>query len=612
MKYTKFTIKNFKGIQSLEFELDGRNPISKTFTLVGLNESGKTTILEALSFFYDNIKNEKELTITKAFVDDVHELIPKSKKDIFNESIIIKSNIEIENSDKEEMKKFIGDEGLVYANTSDKLDITVKLNFKDSSFVDKERLWTSNFVQVKKPGKGKRVSKSLYTESKEVWVKLTTYIEENILPAIIYYPNFLFDFPDQIFLEKSEGESKEQIFYRNVLQDILNSIDERLILQDHIVNRYKSGQSKDIGPIESVVNKMSGQVTRFLTKSKMNIFNKLLENKEILIKYPKKDEEDDIYLEIKLKDGDDEYFIRERSLGFRWFFTFLLFTQFRTFRDGAKNLIFLFDEPASNLHQTGQHRLLEAVNELTANANTFVIYSTHSHHLINPLWLETTYIVKNNALNYEDDGKYNSKMTDVSIIKYRNFVSMNPSQINYFQPVLDVLEYRPSNLENIPDVVMLEGKNDFYTLEYINKNLNIGTKLNFVPGVGSGTLDNLIQLYYSWGRNFIILLDSDGAGKTQKKRYFDKFGTIVREKIFLLEDINSKWSNTEMETIFENGDALNIQKTIFTHDTTFDKSRFNLSVQELLINSKYLTLTSETENNFREILDFLTQRINKF
>jgi len=563
-----------------------------------------------LSFFYDNIKNEKELTITKSLVDDVHELIPKSKKDIFNESIIIKARVEIENTDKEEIKKFITEKGLVYANTNDDLEITVKLNFKDSSFVDKERLWTSGFVQVKKPGSGKRISRSLYNEKKELWIELTNHIENKLLPAIIYYPNFLFDFPDQIFLEKFEAESKEQVFYRNVLQDILNSLDKRLLLQDHIVNRFKSGEPKDIDSIESVVNKMSGQMTRFLTKSKMNVFNKLLENKEILIKYPKKDEDDDIYIEIKLKDGDDGYFIRERSLGFRWFFTFLLFTQFRTYRAGVKKLIFLFDEPASNLHQTGQHRLLEALNELTANANTFVIYSTHSHHLINPLWLETTYIVKNNALNYEDDGKYNSSMTDISIIRYRKFVSENPSQINYFQPILDILEYRPSNLENIPDVVMIEGKNDFYTLEYLNKIIGISANLNLIPGMGSGTLDNLIQLYYSWGRNYIILLDSDSEGKIQKKRYIDKFGTIVKDRIFTLEEIDIKWSKKEMEDVFEKGDSLRIQKSIFKTDATLNKKSFNLSIQELLINSSKIEISVETQNNFKMILDFLSQKIN--
>lgn len=103
MKYKEFQIENFKGIQSLKFELDNRAPISKIFTLVGLNESGKTTILEALGFFYDNVKDEKELTITKSIVDDVHELIPKSKKSLFTDSISVVSIIKLEQADKDEI-----------------------------------------------------------------------------------------------------------------------------------------------------------------------------------------------------------------------------------------------------------------------------------------------------------------------------------------------------------------------------------------------------------------------------------------------------------------------------------------------------------------------------
>lgn len=610
MRYTKFKIQNFKGIQDLEFDLDGRNPISKIFTLVGLNESGKTTILEALSFFYDNIKDEKELTITKSIVDDVHDLIPKSKKSLFNESIIVKAKVQLEDVDKDEIKNFIIKNGLTCVSINDEINITVKLSFKDSNYLKKDRLWTSDFVKVKQSGKGKKPIQSLFTVKRELWVNVVNLIEDNLLPAIIYYPNFLFDFPDQIFLEARENESKEQIFYRSVLQDVLNSIDNGLSLEDHIVARHKKNQSKDTDAVESVVNKMSGQITRFLTKSKMNVFNKLLENKEIRIKYPKSNAEGKIYIEIKLKSGDDEYFIRERSLGFRWFLTYLLFTQFRMFRKGTKKLIFLFDEPASNLHQSGQHRLLDAVGELTTSTDAYVIYSTHSHHLINPKWLETTYIVKNNAIDYDNESEYNSLMTDITIVRYRTFISANPGLTNFFQPVLDVLEYRPSNLENIPDVVMLEGKNDFYTLEYINKIIGVGDKLNFVPGVGSGTLDSVIQLYYSWGRNFIILLDSDEAGIKEKKRYIDKFGSIVKDRIYILSDIDAKWKDKEMENVFESGDGLNIQKSVYSEDTKLHKARLNLAIQELLINSTTFTLSSETVNNFTSILDFLSKKIN--
>lgn len=609
MQYTKFTIENFKGIQKLDFNLDNRAPSSKIFTLVGLNESGKTTILEALGFFYDNLKDEKELTITKSIVDDVHELIPKSKKSLFSDTINIISILKLDEFDKETIKTFIEGKGYKVISIVDEIEITVSLKFKDSNFVEKNRLWTSNLVTVKKKVEKKVETKSLIKFDKKHWSEVAEFIKEKLLPVIIYYPNFLFDFPDQIYLEESVGESKEQIFYRNVIQDILSSIDKNLLLKEHIVDRVKKGEPKDVDATESVVNKMSGQVTRFLTKNKLNVFSKLLEKKEIIIKYPKRNSSNNIYIEIKLKSGDDEYYIRERSLGFRWFFTYLLFTQFRIFRDGTRKLMFLFDEPASNLHQTGQHRLLEAFGELTNNTNALVMYSTHSHHLINPQLLEATYIVKNNALNYDNDGEYNSYMTNISILKYREFIAQNPSQVNYFQPILDVLEYKPSNLENIPNVIMLEGKNDFYTLEYFNKIVNGNTNVNFVPGMSSSSLDTLIQLYYSWGKNFIIFLDGDKAGEKEKARYIDKFGKIVENKIFCLFDFNSKYKGKEIEHLFENGDDLKIQKSVFSADTTVNKKHFNLALQELLINSTKIELTKETIENLENLTSFLISKL---
>ncbi len=100
MRYTAFKIKNFKGIRELELKLDSA-PNSNIFTIVGLNESGKTTIMEALSFLYDNLKKkENELALHRSAIDDIHSLIPKSRKDNFTDFMGISATITIEEKDK--------------------------------------------------------------------------------------------------------------------------------------------------------------------------------------------------------------------------------------------------------------------------------------------------------------------------------------------------------------------------------------------------------------------------------------------------------------------------------------------------------------------------------
>jgi AAA15 family ATPase/GTPase len=69
VRHTAFVVKNFKGINSIQLDLNDK-PRSRIVTLVALNESGKTTILEALNFFnyrYIGGKPETLSTIKQCF-----------------------------------------------------------------------------------------------------------------------------------------------------------------------------------------------------------------------------------------------------------------------------------------------------------------------------------------------------------------------------------------------------------------------------------------------------------------------------------------------------------------------------------------------------------------
>jgi len=65
MRYLKFDIENFKGIESTSIDLNTQ--ANKIITLVGLNESGKTSILEAINFLWKEYGESEK-----------HKLIPKN------------------------------------------------------------------------------------------------------------------------------------------------------------------------------------------------------------------------------------------------------------------------------------------------------------------------------------------------------------------------------------------------------------------------------------------------------------------------------------------------------------------------------------------------------
>ena len=608
MRYTSFSISNFKGIQELDLDLDG-NPASKIFVLVGLNESGKTTIMEALSFFHENIKDvsEKLLTLNSSVVINNHSLIPRNKEDNFTDTTKISAFFEIDDSEIKILEAVLKENDFRGCTISPKMSLTLNFRFEDSSFVDRKISWGVDITG--KNGREKSVSK--LNPAHKAWTHTYEHIRKNI-PSIIYYPNFLFEFPDSIYLEKTEKEGREQAFYRKLLQDILDSLDNSLELKKHVIDRAKSSVPSHKESLNSVLSKMGAQITRTVFSPNLGIFGAdKVKNKSIIVSI-ENDEEENLSLELKLKHGEDNFRIRERSLGFRWIFTFLLFTQFRVCRSqGNKGLIFLFDEPASNLHQAAQQKLINAFKELI-ESDVSVIYSTHSHHLINPNWLESTFIVRNKALEYEDDD-FNFKPNDIEVEKYRSFINNHPNQHTYFQPILDVLEYRPSNLEAIEDVIMLEGKNDFYTLSYFQDVILKPKKkkmISLLPGTGCGSLDTAIQLYYAWGRKFIILLDSDKEGRNQKKRYLEMFGSIVKSRVFTLGDIDPNWANTELEEIFNEKDRLLIQQSVFPEITRFKKKNFNLAIQENLINNNAVLVSQITNKKIEIILNFLHKALH--
>ena len=595
MRYVKFQIKNFKGIKSLS--LDFNTPEKyRVFTLVGLNESGKTTILEALDFFQKDIRES-----------DRHTLIPKSKKVNFNDKISVSAELELDENDEEAIRVFAKDIGFIIEQPIKKVSITKSYIYKNSKYQDKEKLWGISIIG--KPKKSRKTRK--LNSQDERWQKIIGFIGRELVPPIIYWPNFLVNFPNKISLREEENESREQEFYRNVVQDILDSLNNNLTIEEHLIQRIESGSEEDKEALEAVLNKMSEKITDVVLKSWENIFGKLNTRRQIVIK-PVTIEKDTgskhHFLEIKLKIGTEQYQIQELSLGFRWFFAFLLFTEFRKYRSKDRGeILFLLDEPASNLHSTAQNKLLEMFSKIISKSK--LVYTTHSHHLINSTWLEGVYIVRNRALNYKTID-YDSSKTDIEAVPYRQFVSEYPDQETYFKPILDSLDYKPSDLELVPNIVIVEGKNDFYTFKYLNEVVldNKFSKLNFYPGNGAGKNDRVVRLYLAWGRNFIIFMDSDEAGLKAKEKYIKEIGKIIENKIIVISDINNRWQNISTEDLFTENEKKKVVQAI-NPSSRVSKHSFNSAIQNLLFLKQKVNFNKTTIKKFEKIFEFLKSNL---
>ena len=312
------------------------------------------------------------------------------------------------------------------------------------------------------------------------------------------------------------------------------------------------------------------------------------------------------FLELKIKGPDGYYDLSERSLGFRWFFMFLLMTSFQRELNPQSKPTFPVGLALPNLHSSAQAELLKSFEKLLDRCS--LVYTTHSHHLINVRWLDSAYVVKNAALNTSDITDYLTvrvgARTSISAIKYRTFVAEHPDQTSYFQPVLELLDYHPSVLEPVPEVVLVEGKSDFYILRYITEVSGISSTLRLVPGGGAGSLDPVIRLHIGWGKSFLILLDGDAEGKKQLARYQKEFDLLVKDRCLLLPNLCNDPKMKEIEDLLSDADKRQILSYVrgTNPPARVTKRALLLAVMELYARKEPVILDSGTMQRFQLIV----------
>lgn len=565
MEYKQFEFRNFKGIQHLVLPLN-----RGATTLIGLNESGKTTILEAIFCFSYGAEAVEAINPGMAPLrSSPAGWIPVSQRGNFNEPVSIMATVSLNARDKIELREFARSKfGLSLSMIPTEIEIKEHYGFVNSRY---EKAKSSKTWNIAVNGtKGQQRLPRPYGGGTAEWKGVVNFLKTK-LPRIWYFPDFLFELPERFDLSEassssdgdggdgalggdSQGANRNR-FYKATFQNILEEVSPGADLKTHIVERLRSGEKADMRSLDALLHAMAQLVTEKVFDGWNRIFGYPPAAQEVQIVA---DFESDgrAGLELKIRGIDGYYELSERSLGFRWFFMYLLMTSFqKKTKNGPKPLI-LLDEPASNLHSSAQSELLKSFESLIEECN--IVYTTHSHHLINIRWLDSSYVVKNNALEVSDLKGYlaarTGSRTSIDATRYRKFVNENPDETSYIQPVLDVLHYRPAALELAPSVVFVEGKSDCFILSYLSEVVGLSPNLRLVPGGGAGSLEPLIRLYIGWGAPFLILLDGDAEGKKQAARYVQEFGPFIAEKCITLPDLFEDEKVVEVEDLLTSQD----------------------------------------------------------
>jgi hypothetical protein len=537
-------------------------------TFIGLNESGKTTLLEAISYFVTGDNAVSSLFSGTHSKSTIEGIIPIHRKAAFTDTISVSSVISLDEQDIQAIIKT--GSNLKYSIQPESFPSTIEVasvyEFEDSVLKDSYNKWELEFIAYPKAGKSRKPRsfseiKDTTEGASDLWDYVTRTIQRR-MPRVAYFPTFLVDLPQRIYLGEHADEKPVNRYYRRVFQDILDSLDENLSLEKHVCKRiadmrardgtanwfsiFLGGNGKD--QVDAVFQKLSSAVTREVLGSWERVFQRRISAKSISIDWSVDTQKNNLpYASFYVSDGESKYAINERSLGFRWFFSFLLFTAFK--QASSRPTLFLFDEPAANLHAKAQAELLTSFAKITTGSNR-IVYSTHSHHMINPRWLSGAYIVENTAIDHDSDDAFgmSTKPTNVIAAGYREFVAQHPTRTSYFQPVIEKLEYVVPELVGSGPFLVVEGVTDYYALKIVQRLLKTFESFSIMPGVGAAASDPTISSLLGRGERFILLLDDDTPGRASRARYCSKW-FLSDATVLTLKDIDKKFENFVLEDL---------------------------------------------------------------
>jgi AAA ATPase domain len=543
--FQKFTITDFKGIDSVHLDLAR----SSLVLLLGLNESGKTTILKGIESF--NFLNDPMPDFDDSTIDHNFEFFKKIRKKSevhYTGSASVTAEISIEQELQELPSSFLSGRTLSeqevetvngfihHINSSKRLTIRRVFPFKEGK---------------PKPYRYEIVDDHPFTDSH--LAPLFAHEIVAICPFVIYFEDFKDRIPDKIFVNKKNSDSYDPTWY-DIIDGLFYNTDPSYNI-DRYRGFYSSG-SEMPDDAATVLTKVNKTLNETFTKKWQHLSGvKDIETTRLDFTHHGRAP----HFTLRVVDTDSTtYSIDERSKGALWYLSFLMKTEFRSkkMRKSSGMPVFLIDEPASNLHSTAQENMINDFKTLADD--TSVIYTTHSQYLVSTENIRNTYIIK-------------KKVGVVSADKWGEYLKTADAKVSYYQPLANLLNIIPNTFD-IPwrQCVLTEGPSDRHVLLSMCRILHgKAMTVPIYPGTSANGLGTLISLNIGWNAQFRILLDSDEEGKRAADKYKKQFA--INEEIVLLPEevgkIEKSFSKEEMghirSIVLENKDSERVTKKEF-------------------------------------------------
>ena len=512
--------------------------MDKVTCLVGKNESGKSAILEALYKLNPVVADEGDF-------DDVIEY-PRRRWSLYREKretdpdIVLETVWELDDSDQEILTEKFGNKALStkevtitkgYDNT---LNWEISYNegnilkyvlensglYKEEVDALKEISTIEELIAYLEGKSNRSERENLFLENLiKTFPKKTVFsgvknILQNRLPKFVYFPNY----------ERMRG--------RVALHDLVNRKNQnKLDLSDRIFLALLdlAGTSIDeinkIGTLEHLYAELEA-VSNRITET---IFHYWSQNRHLEVEFrldqgrpgdPPPFNQGFIF-QTRIRNSRHRVTVNfeERSTGFIWFFSFLVwFSQLQKYY--GKNLLLLLDEPGLSLHGRAQQDLLRYFREQLAPYYQ-VIYTTHSPFMIDPEALLSVRIVEDVV----------TSSGEVLGTKVREDVFATESETVF--PLQAALGYDITQTLFVgKNVLLVEGPSDFLYLKWFSSELQhqnregLDRRWVITPSGGIDKIASFVALFGGNEINIAVITDFHSGLKGKIKSLTELYRLI--------------------------------------------------------------------------------------
>lgn len=516
MKLNRVEIKNFRSIREITVNL---YPTCRV--LVGINESGKSNILNALAFLGGDHEPVRK--------DDLREALPD--EDPIEESHV-RFIFKFDKPESDKLFDIISSNILASTKNPDIVLISNKIkSVKDYCETRDEGLYVADILTEKKLFKYWTVSYKLiagwkkpsntcpvdfnfdfkgqkYTLSKYKLIRASDF---NDIPAEYLEDAKIDD------LASISGKAITEITEENLPDTLFWDYDEDNLLPSSIKILEFSAKPDICVPLKNMFtlagitdiptslanakargnNQFQNYLDGIAKKTTSHFRNVWKEYKNI--EFSLRLNADQIEPGIKEKNTLD---FSKRSDGFKRFVTFLLMISVNVKTDNLTDTLLLIDEPEISLHPSGARYLREELIKISRT--NYVVYSTHSIFMIDSGDIGRHYIVKKK-----------DEITTIESAKDSNIADEEVLYNALGHSVFAVFKEKNIIFEGWNDKHLFSVALQSATAILKNKYKNFG----ICHAKGVGTIKTITPMIELAQRDCLIVSDSDKAAKDQQKIY---------------------------------------------------------------------------------------------